>query len=124
MSKSSPAVFCLYNYRDENYQHDNSRLSNTSGSDIANDHKLESSSQQLTNPEPQRSEKNTSNSKYILPFIIALIGICYFVYCNYYNKIGFKIYDKLNFYEDVRSLAQKYKIKQDAMLQVRTGISK
>ncbi|XP_047515063.1 uncharacterized protein LOC125056142 [Pieris napi] len=120
LSKSSPADFQIHSYyRNENCPYINSNRDvplNTSWHNY-------SRSSDTNIPENQTRRKSGFNSKYIVPIIIALCGICYIVYEQYSDKnISFKIYDRINFYDDLKSMAQKYKVKPDSMLQVRTGV--
>ncbi|CAH4015352.1 uncharacterized protein LOC123706863 isoform X2 [Pieris brassicae] len=104
---------------DENYQYIHSHRDvslNTSWQNY-------SRSSETNIPENQDKINSGLNSKYIIPIVIALCGICYIVYGQYSDKnISFKIYDRINFYDDLKSMAQKYKVKPDSMLQVRTGV--
>ncbi|XP_022127815.2 uncharacterized protein LOC111002024 isoform X2 [Pieris rapae] len=104
---------------DENYQYINSNRDvspNTSWQDY-------SRSSDTNIPENQNKRKSTFNFNYMVPIIIALCGICYIVYERYSDdNISFKIYDRIHFYDDLKSMAHKYKVKPDSMLQVRTGV--
>ncbi|CAK1548253.1 unnamed protein product [Leptosia nina] len=60
-------------------------------------------------------------------FSIILVSTCVIamaIWLGYYPQKTYyeNTYDKFDFYKDVKSLAQKYQVKQDAMLQIRTGI--
>ncbi|XP_045501352.1 uncharacterized protein LOC123698654 [Colias croceus] len=59
-----------------------------------------------------------------IPALIALVFGVYYLYDPSTEKTVFQNnYDKFSFYSDVKSLAQQYKVKGDAMLQIQTAIN-
>ncbi|XP_047541078.1 uncharacterized protein LOC125073973 isoform X2 [Vanessa atalanta] len=135
LSKSSPATF---SYSSEDLytsalQNELQRSRNESNHSINNmsphrSHNISSENQHkryLTSLEQNAKSIRDTSDQIVIAMIIFLLAVIMFLYSQYVTDKALtnNVYDKFRFDSDVKDLKEKYKVKENSILQVKTGVA-
>nr|XP_026484437.1 uncharacterized protein LOC113392299 isoform X2 [Vanessa tameamea] len=79
----------------------------------------------LTSLEQKAKSIRDTSDQIVIAMIIFLLAVIMFLYSQYVTDKAFtnNVYDKFRFDSDVKDLKEKYKVKENSILQVKTGVA-